>query len=163
MWTLSRFLMLLSYFMSPTHKFNIGSWGPGVIRTQFMKNKNLEKQHLLYNKVLAALVQILSGRNITARQLPPIFWSNWWSNSHIKSIRLPSTLHFPNQKCSHSSEAVGTNFFTNIFSLQTQTYTQLLTRTLGKLYSVWCCKLWYQSEQWTVNSNREHFESNVWW
>ena len=46
-----------------------------------MKNKNLEKQHLLYNKVLAAIGEILSGWNITGRQLPQIFWSKW---SHIK-------------------------------------------------------------------------------
>ena len=51
----------------------MGSRGPGVIPTQFMKNKILEKQHLEYNKVLAAIGEILSGGNITGRQLPPIF------------------------------------------------------------------------------------------
>ena len=151
MWTLSRFLMLLSYFMSPTHKFNIGSWGPGVIRTQFMKNKNLEKQHLLYNKVLAALVQILSGRNITARQLPPIFWSNWWSNSHIKSIRLPSSLHFPNQKCSNSSESVGTIFYEYLLYTDTNLY------PAADLYfsqAVLSLMLQIVISEWTVNSEQ---------
>ena len=149
MWTLSRFLMLLSYFMSPTHKFNIGSWGPGVIRTQFMKNKNLEKQHLLYNKVLAALVQILSGRNITARQLPPIFWSNWWSNSHIKSIRLPSTLHFPNQKCSNSSEAVGTFFYEYLLSTDTNLHPAADSYFRQAVLSL---MLQIVISEWTVNS-----------
>ena len=79
--------MFLSYFTSPAEEFNMGTRGPGVICTQFMKNKILEKQHLEYNKVLAAIGEILSGGNITGRQLPPIFWSNWSSNSDME---LPS-------------------------------------------------------------------------
>ena len=95
LWALKRFCDVLVVFYEYNTQLQHRLLGSSWLTTQFMKNKNLEKQHLLYNKVLPAIGEILSGWNITGRQLPPIFWSNW---SHIKYDTHQITSHITHHR-----------------------------------------------------------------